>query len=113
MTTIASGRLMKGPPMPPPPAKHGERGHREHRGESGHEDRPQAVAAAFDHGVVEIQSTASVLLDEVEKNDRLGDHDSGQHQDSNEARQRQRRVRDEERDDRPGRRRISIPADYR
>ena len=62
------------------------------------------MPAAFDDRVVEVEAAVAVLLDEVEENDGVGDHDAREHQDSNQSGQRERGVGGDERDDRAGRR---------
>ena len=68
-------------------AQHRQRHQREHGGEGGHEDRTQPVPAALDDRIVQVEAAVAVLLDEVQQNDGIGDHDAGEHQDSDQSRQ--------------------------
>ena len=45
------------------------------------------MPAALDDRVVQVEAAISVLLDQVEKDDGIRDHDAREHQDSDQARQ--------------------------
>ena len=80
MTTVPSSAAMIEPSLKPG----GERDERQDRRDGGHEDRPDTGPAALDERCPGGSPSRSQPLDEVEQDDRVGDHDADEHQEADE-----------------------------
>ncbi len=81
MTTVPSSAAMIEPSLKPGR----QRDEREDRRDGRHQDRPDAGPAALDQGLSRRLAARPQPLDEVEQDDRVGDHDPDQHQEADEG----------------------------
>ncbi len=84
--------------------RHDQRHHAGHECQCRHQNRPQAVAARLNHGVVRVHSIALQLIRVIDLQNRVLLHDTEQHEQAEPREDVQRLLEQDQRDEREGQR---------